>query len=98
VARYQLRRRADTDSFTYGIRMARRDAVTFELIAPNEVKAQVRDPETDAEPLAVRIVVDGSELAGACPCDVAAERICWHQVAVAHALWARDRRRYGRIR
>jgi uncharacterized Zn finger protein len=91
VARYQLRRRADTDAFTAGIHLARHGAVTLELIAPSEVVAQVRDPE----PLLVRIVADGDQLVGTCPCEVATDRICRHQVATAHALWARDRR-YGR--
>jgi uncharacterized Zn finger protein len=93
VARYQLRRRADSDAFAEGIRLARHNAVTLELFAPSEVTASVRDPE----PLQVRIAVDGDQLVGSCPCEIAAERICRHQVAVAHAVWVRDRRRYGRL-
>ena len=93
VARYQLRRRADSNAFTEGIGLARRQAVTLELFAPSEVTATVRDPD----PLQVRIAVQGDQLVGSCTCEVAAERICRHQVAVAHAVWVRDRRKFGRI-
>jgi len=93
VARYQLRRRADSDAFTEGIRLARLNAVTLELSGPSEVTATVRDPE----PMQVRISVEGDQLVGTCLCEIAAERICRHQVAVAHAVWVRDRRKLGRI-
>lgn len=69
------------------------NAVTLELIAPSEVTATVRDPE----PLPVRIAVEGDQLVGTCPCEIAAERICRHPVAIAHAVWARDRRQFGRL-
>ena len=93
VARYQLRRRADSDAFTEGIRLARLHAVTFQLFTPSEVTAVVRDPD----PLPVRLAVEDDRLVGACWCEVAAERICRHQVAVAHAIWVRDRRQFGRV-
>jgi uncharacterized Zn finger protein len=88
-----LRRRADTDAFTEGIRLARRDAVQLELVTSGEVLGLVHDPH----PLPVRIVVEGDQLVGACECEVAVVRICRHQVALAHALWVRDRRRFGRL-
>lgn len=93
VARYQLRRRADSDSFHAGIRLAQLNSVTLELVAPSEVTATVRDPE----PMLVRIAVEGDQLVGTCPCEIAADRICAHQVAVAHAVWIRDRRQFGRV-
>ena len=92
VARYQLRRRADTDAFAAGIRLARQGAVTLELHSPDEVRGVVQDPA----PFAVRIVVDGDQLVGTCPCEEPG-RICRHQVAVAHAVWVQDRRRFGRL-
>ena len=88
VARFQLRRRAPSDSFASGVRLARLGAVTIDLIAPGELRATVKD----AVSLPVRIVVDGEKLAGTCPCETAKTRICCHQVAATHALWVHDRR------
>ena len=67
--------------------------VKLERVASSEVLGLVHDPH----PLAVRIVVEGDQLVGTCECEEATERICRHQVALAHALWVRDRRRFGRL-
>lgn len=90
VARFQLRRRAPTEAFRSGVRLARTSAVTIAGIEPALVRAEVHDPN----PLPVELYVEHGSLVGRCPCPAAAHSVCRHQVAVAHALWA-DRRRYG---
>jgi uncharacterized Zn finger protein len=87
IARFQLRRRAMTDVFAAGTRLARLGAVTLDSVTPDELWATVHDPD----PVVVRIVVEGDVLVGRCGC--ADDRpVCRHQVAAAHALWVRDRR------
>jgi uncharacterized Zn finger protein len=88
VARFQLRRRASSEAFAAGVRLARLGGVSLEDVAADEVTATVRDPE----PLLVRIVVDDNGLVGICPCDAGEASVCRHQVAAAHALWVRNRR------
>lgn len=92
VARFQLRRRAASDTFAAGVRLARLGAVTIDLIAPGELVATVNDPD----PLSVRLTIENGALHGTCPCETAEDQVCRHQVAAAHALWVRDRR-FGRI-
>lgn len=92
VARYQLRGRASSEAFTAGIRLADREAVSLLETSPQLVRAKVRDQE----PYCVDIRVRGDELVGTCSCELPDESICRHQVAAAHTIWVRDRRRYGR--
>jgi uncharacterized Zn finger protein len=89
VARFQLRRRAPTDAFRAGVKLARVGAVNILSLAPTAVRAEVRD----AGLLAVELHVDRGSLVGHCRCAAASHSVCRHQVAVAHAVWA-DRRRY----
>jgi uncharacterized Zn finger protein len=88
IARFQLRRRAASDAFAAGVRLARQGDVSLDTVADLEVAGTVQD----AQPFFVRIVVDEEGLVGVCPCDAADGSVCRHQVAVAHALWARHRR------
>jgi uncharacterized Zn finger protein len=94
VARFQLRRRATTDAFRAGVRLARTGVVTVTSVAPESVHAEVRDPSV----LAVELYVDNGSLVGQCPCLAAAHSVCRHQVAVAHAVWVERRRHPGRNR
>ena len=89
VARFQLRRRASTDAFHDGVRLARSGLVTITAVAPDLVTADVRD----SRPLQVALSVEAGSLVGRCPCPAATHSICRHQVAVAHKLWV-SRRRY----
>ena len=91
VARFALRRRANTSAFAEGVRLARLGAVKLEQISPDEVCAQVEDGGS----FAVRVYATEGLLLGECPC--AAEHLtpCRHQVAVAHVMWIRGRRGDG---
>ena len=91
VARFQLRRRASTEAFRAGVRLARCGDVTVGDIAPNGVSAEVRDPH----PMRVELHVESGALVGNCPCSVAAHGVCRHQVAVAHSIWVSLRRYPG---
>lgn len=91
VARFQLRRRASTEAFRSGVRIARTGCVTITGIEPRVVSADVRDPST----LHVELYVDNDSLVGRCPCPAAVHSVCRHQVAVAHAVWV-SRRGTGR--
>jgi uncharacterized Zn finger protein len=92
VARFQLRRRASTQAFRSGVRLQRTGFVTVADVAPDLVRAKVRDPS----PLQVELRVEGGSLVGRCPCPAAAHSVCRHQVAVAHAMWVGQRRRPDR--
>jgi uncharacterized Zn finger protein len=89
VARFQLRRRANTNTFRDGVRLARLGAVTGLQASDHELGAVVHDPD----PEAVVIVVQDKSLVGRCSCPTGESGICRHQVAAAHALWVRDRGR-----
>jgi uncharacterized Zn finger protein len=89
VARFQLRRRAPTEAFRTGVRLARSGLVSIATIASDRVQAEVRDPN----PLAVDLYVEHGTLVGHCPCPAATHSVCRHQVAVAHAVWASRRHR-----
>lgn len=89
VARFQLRRRAPTDAFRAGVKLARLGAVKILDLSATQVRAAVRDTRL----LAVELRVEKGSLVGHCPCPAASHSVCRHQVAVAHAVWI-DRRRY----
>lgn len=89
VARFALRRRATTTAFTEGVRLARLGAVSLDQVSPGEVRAQVRD----GEDLAVRLFATDGHLHGECTCQTGQDSPCRHQVALAHVVWVRDRRR-----
>jgi uncharacterized Zn finger protein len=88
VARFQLRRRAPTEAFRTGVRLARTGVVNIASLEPDRVRAEVHDPD----PLPVELYVEQGSLVGRCPCPAAAHSVCRHQVAVAHALWESRRR------
>jgi uncharacterized Zn finger protein len=89
VARFQLRRRASTEAFRTGVRIARTGFVRITGLTSDQVQAQVRDPN----PLQVELQVEHGALVGRCPCAAAVHSVCRHQVAVAHAVWAERRHR-----
>ena len=91
VARFQLRRRASTEAFSTGVRLARRGFVSIADVEAELVRAEVRDPS----PLHVELYVDKNSLVGRCPCPAAVHSVCRHQVAVAHAVWVSSRRYRG---
>lgn len=88
VARFQLRRRASTEAFRTGVRLARSGFVTLADVTEDEVRAEVRDPQ----PLSVGLYIEHGSLVGRCPCAAAVHSVCPHQVAVAHQLWVHNRR------
>jgi uncharacterized Zn finger protein len=90
VARFQLRRRASTETFRTGVRLARSGLVTLADVTAEEVRAEVCDPA----PLSVKLYVELGSLAGRCPCPAGVHTVCPHQVAVAHHLWVRNRRHH----
>lgn len=92
IARFQLRRRASTDAFHTGVRLATWGDVTVMSVTPDLVHGQVRDPSV----LHVQLYVDNGALVGRCPCPAATHSVCWHQVAVAHAVWTDLRRSHQR--
>jgi uncharacterized Zn finger protein len=53
----------------------------------------VRAHVQDGDLLEVRVFAADGHLGGECTCPAAAEPPCRHQVAVAHAVWVRDRHR-----
>lgn len=87
VRTFQLRRRASTESFRAGVQLARTGVVTVAEVSDELVRADVSDPA----PLPVELYVEDTTLVGRCPCQVAAQGICPHQVAVAHTLWVSGR-------
>lgn len=89
VARFQLRRRASTNAFRTGVRLARLRLVNIAVFADDHVLAEVRDPN----PLRVELHVENWSLVGQCPCPAPTPSVCPHQVAVAHTVWADLRRR-----
>ena len=92
IARFQLRRRASTEAFRSGVRLARTGVVELVDVTADRVRADVRDPE----PLRVELGVDNASLVGQCPCTAAVDSVCRHEVAVAHAVWVHLRRHAGR--
>jgi uncharacterized Zn finger protein len=88
IARFALRRRANTSAFNQGVRLARIGAVTLDQISPGEIRAHVQD----GDDLAVRVFAVDDQLLGECPCAFGEPVPCRHQVAVAHVVWVRDRR------
>jgi uncharacterized Zn finger protein len=91
VARFQLRRRASTEAFREGVRLARSKLVSLGEVRPDVVTAQVRDDR----PVQVELRVEDGSLIGRCSCDAATFAVCRHQVAVAHVLWVSRRRSRG---
>lgn len=89
IARFALRRRATTPAFAEGVRLARLGAVALDQVSPGEVRAQVDDGDTRA----VRLFATNGSLRGECSCRAGEDSPCRHQVAVAHVVWVRDRRR-----
>ncbi|HET7530359.1 MAG TPA: hypothetical protein VFJ98_05310 [Mycobacteriales bacterium] len=89
VARFQLRRRASTDAFAAGVRLARQGGVRLLDVTTTSATAVV----DDATPAAVTLNAVGHLIEGTCDDDVCRGRVCRHQVAVAHELWVRQRRR-----
>ena len=89
VARFELRRRANTPVFAAGVRLARLGAVRFDLVASSSVCATV----DDGPAATVQLDVASHRLVGQCSC-ADPDDPCRHQVAVAHALWVRARRRF----
>jgi uncharacterized Zn finger protein len=88
VSRFELRRRAPTPVFAAGVRLARQGAVRFQVVNDFDVQATVED-----DPLAkVQLRATAGRIHGGCSC-VEPVDPCMHQVAVAHALWTRARRR-----
>ena len=91
VAHFQLQRRATGEAFTGGVRLARLGAVFLTQVEDYEVLGEVRDSSTEQVWLLSR---DGA-IVGECSCSpgagAGAGAVCAHQVAVAHALWVRDR-------
>lgn len=89
VARFVLRRRASSETFHAGVRLARAGKATVTRVTGFEVAVIVSDPD----PLGVILYADDDDdLAGKCDCGASGARVCSHQVAAAHALWAdRDR-------
>ena len=64
VARFQLRRRASTEAFRDGVRLARLGLVSIDGFAPDHVHAEVRDSTL----LPVELIVDHGLLVGRCSC------------------------------
>ena len=90
VARFALRRRAPSETFHAGVRLARAGKARVTRVTNVEVAAIVSDPD----PLGVILYADDNDdLSGRCDCGASGVSVCSHQVAAAHALWAeRDSR------
>lgn len=88
VARFQLRRRATSAEFAAGVRLARQGAVCLDDVTAGLVRARVRAGTV----YEVRLRAAAGLIDDACACDRDDRDPCRHKVAVAHALWIRDRR------
>jgi uncharacterized Zn finger protein len=88
IRRFQLRRRASTEEFAAGVRLARTGQVRLADVKAHEAAATVRDGGA----VSVRLTVEGVALEGACSGEACRAVVCRHQVATAHALWVLDRR------
>lgn len=83
IARFALRRHANSAEFVAGIWLVRRGAVRVRSLSTRALDAIVRDNT----PQSVSIVVEGERLIGSCSCGLPEGQICRHQVAAAHAVW-----------
>ena len=87
VARFALRRRAPTVEFLVGVRLAKSGHVALAEVTSVQLKALVSDPD----PIEVTLFADeAAGLSGRCACGATMDDVCRHQVAAAHALWARS--------
>lgn len=83
VARFALRRNADSGEFMAGVWLVSKGAVHLRHLSARALHAVVRD----GTPQDVSIVAKGEHLVGDCSCGSAGGQVCRHQVAAAHAVW-----------
>ncbi len=86
VGTFELRRRASTEAFRAGLRLARGGSVHVNDIADDSVTGQV----VDRQPIDVEIRRDGTSLLGHCRCPDGQDEVCRHQVALAHTVWVSE--------
>lgn len=83
IARFALRRNANSAEFVAGVMLVRHGAVYLRSVSARVLHAVVRDGTSQE----VSIVADGEELVGDCSCGSRGALVCRHQVAAAHAVW-----------
>jgi uncharacterized Zn finger protein len=88
IARFALRRRANSAEFMAGIWLVRQGAVYVRSASSRVLHAVVRDGASQT----VSIIARGEDLHGDCSCSTGSGQVCRHQVAAAHAYWLQQSR------
>lgn len=83
IARFALRRNADSAEFVAGVWLVQQGAVYVRSLSARVLRAVVRD----GAPQTVSIIAEGGNLIGGCTCGSRQEQVCRHQVAAVHAIW-----------